>query len=140
MSNILMLFSTVIVLLFMVIPSYSAHDAHSHDENQQINKPVATGEIEVNENEVVITVNGIVCSFCSQGVSKKLSKLSFIDTSRYNKGVKVEIENQKVTIAIEPGSEFDMKEVFKSIKSGGYEPVIAYQKVGNEIITTEPGR
>jgi len=136
MSNIIILAATL--LLFMAIPSYSAHDEHSHDNEKQIHKSTDIGNINVNENEVVIIVNGIVCSFCSQGVTRKLSKLPFIDQSKYKKGVKVEIENQKVTIAVKPDSEFDINEVFRSIKSGGYEPVMAYQIVENEVITFKP--
>ena len=138
MSNIIIL--AAILLLFTVIPSYSEQDEHKHDNDTQINKPIDTDitNIKVNENEIVIIVNGIVCSFCSQGVTRKLSKLPFIDQSKYKKGVKVEIENQKVTIAVKPDSEFDVIEVFRSIKSGGYEPVIAYQNVDNDVIAIKP--
>jgi hypothetical protein len=38
----------------------------------------------------------------------------------------VEIEKQKVTIAIKPDSVLDLHQVFKSILKGGYEPVEAY--------------
>ena len=138
MSNIFMLFATATVLFFSVVPSYSEHDAHSHDSEQQIKKPIDTGNIEVEKDEVVILVHGIVCSFCSQGVTRKLSKLSFIDHSKYTKGVKVEIDKQKVTIAVKPDSNIDINEVFESIKSGGYEPVAAYQKVDSEIVTIHP--
>ena len=76
--------------------------------------------------EAVIIVHGIVCSFCSQGVTRNLSKLPFIDRSKYTKGVKVEIEDQKVTIAIKSDDTLDLTQVFKSILKGGYEPVEAY--------------
>ena len=95
-------------------------------------------DIEVLEGEAVIVVQGIVCSFCSQGVKRKLSKLPFIDSSRYSKGVKVEIEKQKVTIAIKPGSDFEIDEVFRSIKSGGYEPVVAYRIIEGERVAFYP--
>ncbi len=98
----------------------------------------AQEEISVNKNEAVIVVSGIVCSFCAQGLTKKLSKLSFIDTSKYTDGVMVDIENQKVTIAVKGGDSIDFDEVFFAIKSGGYEPVNAYTFDG-EIITPEEG-
>lgn len=74
-------------------------------------------------SDYVVHVHGIVCSFCAQGVTKKVSKLPFIDQSKYTKGVKVEIENQKVTIAVKPDHDLDIQALFKAIKSGGYEPV-----------------
>ncbi len=86
----------------------------------------AQEKVTVNPNEVVIIVHGIVCSFCSQGVTKKLSKLPFVDPSKYTKGIKVDIENQKVIVAIKPNLHTDFDQIFSSIKSGGYEPITAY--------------
>jgi len=74
-------------------------------------------------SDYVIRVHGMVCSFCAQGVTKKISKLSFIDRSKYTKGVKVEIESQKVTIAVKQDQHLDIAALFKAIKSGGYDPV-----------------
>lgn len=74
-------------------------------------------------DDYVVHVHGIVCSFCSQGVTKKISKLPFIDKTKYTKGVRVEIESQKVTIAVKPGSDLDVDVLFKAIRSGGYDPV-----------------
>ena len=93
-----------------------------------INPAMAESEadVSVQPGEAVIIVHGIVCSFCSQGVTRNLSKLSFIDGSKYTKGVKVEIESQKVTIAIKPDNKLDLPKVFKSIKSGGYDPIEVY--------------
>jgi copper chaperone CopZ len=77
----------------------------------------------------------MVCSFCAQGVTRNLSKLPFIDRSKYIKGVKVEIEKQKVTIAVKPENTLDLSQVFKSILKGGYEPVEAYVSDSNGNIT-----
>ncbi len=74
-------------------------------------------------SDYVVRVHGIVCSFCAQGVTKKVSKLPFIDQSKYTKGVKVEIESQKVTIAVKPGFDLDSEVLFEAIRSGGYDPV-----------------
>ena len=77
--------------------------------------------------DYVINVNGIVCGFCSLGVRKKVSKLPFIDQTRYNKGVKVEVENQMVTIAVKDGATLDRDALFAAIESGGYNPVKVYE-------------
>jgi len=73
--------------------------------------------------DYVVYVHGIVCSFCAKGVTKNISKLSFIDQSKYNKGVKVEIEDQKVTIAVLPDQNLNIDVLYKAIVSGGYDPV-----------------
>jgi len=72
--------------------------------------------------DYVVHVHGIVCSFCAKGVTKKISKLPFIDQSKFKKGVKVEIEEQKVTVAVLPGQVLDVDSLFKAIEAGGYEP------------------
>ena len=138
MSNIIALFIAITLLCISVVPAYSGHDHHNHDKEKHVNKTVNIDNIEVKNGEAVIVVQGIVCSFCSQGVRRKLSKLPFIDHSRYSKGIKVEIENQKVTIAIKPGTEIDMDEVFRSIKSGGYEPVVALKNTNGETVVIYP--
>ena len=74
-------------------------------------------------DDYVVNVNGIVCEFCSIGVTKKVSKLPFIDRSKYDKGVKVEIESQMVTIAVKDDATLDEDALFAAIESGGYNPV-----------------
>lgn len=93
----------------------------------------ATPEVETTEahattainNSVVMEVHGIVCSFCSVGIRKKLAKFNFIDKNRYKKGMIMDIENQKITVAIKAGETVDIQGMFKAIKSGGYEPISA---------------
>jgi len=74
-------------------------------------------------DDYVVDVHGIVCSFCAQGIIKKVSKLPFIDQTHYTKGVKVEIEDQKVTISVKADEQPDIDSLFDAIRSGGYEPV-----------------
>ena len=76
--------------------------------------------------ETKIRVSGVVCSFCSQGLVKKLSKLPFVDQSKYKNGVHVSIEDQLVTIAIKPDTTPDLALIYAKIKSGGYEPSKAW--------------
>lgn len=77
--------------------------------------------------DYVINVNGIVCEFCSLGVAKKVSKLAFIDRSKYDKGVKVEVESQMVTIAVKADAQLDQHALFEAIESGGYNPVEIFE-------------
>lgn len=126
----------VTALLLQPITSFAAHNSEKHSHK---NKPAAStslGEVIVKPNEAVFEVHGIVCSFCSVGVQKKLSKLPFIDTSKYTKGVYVEIEKQKVTIAIKPSMKLDAPAAFDSIRSGGYEPIKVMTAGTDGVITT----
>lgn len=141
MSNIAMLLVVTATMFFTGTVSYSEnnHERSYHNgHEQQIRNVTKDPDITVEKDEIVIIVHGIVCSFCSQGVRKKLSRLPFIDKSKYTNGVKVEIEKQKVTIAIKPNSNFDIDKIFQSIKSGGYEPVVAYKNLDNKTTVVYP--
>ncbi len=117
---------TKTILLVSILSLFSMISPAMADES------TPAPDVNVQPGEAVIIVHGIVCSFCSQGVTRNLSKLSFIDGSKYTKGVKVEIESQKVTIAIKPDNKLDLPKVFKSIKSGGYDPIEAYVNTAND--------
>ena len=71
----------------------------------------------------MVSVNGIVCEFCAYGVGKKIRKLPFIDRSQYDEGVKVDIENQRVFVAVRDDALFDQSALFEAIESGGYDPI-----------------
>lgn len=75
----------------------------------------------------VVSVHGIVCEFCSYGVAKKIRKLDFIDPAQMDKGVKVEIANQLVFIAVREEAELNKQALYKAIKSGGYQPVTLWR-------------
>jgi len=70
----------------------------------------------------VLEVHGIVCSFCAYGAQKRLSKLPFVDPSRYIKGVEVKIEDQRVTLALQPNAKFDPQATWEAVREAGYEP------------------
>jgi copper chaperone CopZ len=118
----------ILFLYITLLPVFAEHDyiEHEHASELEVNKPINTDDRVVLPGEAVIIVHGIVCSFCAQGITRNLSKLPFINQTKYINGVKVEIEKQKVTIAIKPDSVLDLHQVFKSILKGGYEPVEAY--------------
>lgn len=119
----------LVVFISSSNPAYAEHagfEGHGHEFKPKVDNTINPADIAVLPNEAVIIVHGIVCSFCSQGVIRNLSKLSFIDKSKYTKGVKVEIEVQKVTIAITPGKKLNLDQVSQSILDGGYEPIEAY--------------
>ena len=99
----------ILLIITFTNPSYAEHAANQ--------------DIKVQNNEAIVVVNGIVCSFCAKGAQKKISKLPFIDKSKYRKGVFVDIENQLVTFAIKSGEKVDLDKIYKAIKSGGYEPI-----------------
>ena len=80
-------------------------------------------------HHAVIQVNGLVCSFCAHGVEKSLSRLEGLDRDQFGNGVLVEIEAQRVTLALEPGAPIDLSEIRERILQGGYDPVRFHLRV-----------
>lgn len=75
----------------------------------------------------VVNVHGIVCEFCTYGVAKNVRKLDFIDKAQFDDGVKVDIDNQLVFVAVREDAAMDKKSLFDAIESGGYKPVKIWQ-------------
>lgn len=120
-----LLFIVSLFIPAVVLANRSGND-HFHEEMKEVTQPFHIENVNLAANEVLLEVHGIVCSFCSKGVQNKVSKLPFVDTSKYIDGSKVEIDEQRVTVAIKPGMTADIKALYKAVKSGGYEPVAAY--------------
>jgi len=93
-----------------------------------------TAEIVAEPNQAVIQVNGIVCSFCAYGTEKNLSKLSFLDDSQFgDNGVLIDIQSQRVTLALQPDQKIDLAQVYNAIKKGGYDPVSFHVNVRGQV-------
>ncbi len=92
--------------------------------NVALAEQVETAEIVVEPSQAIVQVNGIVCSFCAYGAEKNLSKLEFLDDSKFGgDGVLIDIRSHRITLALRPEQNFDLAEVYKAITKGGYDPV-----------------
>lgn len=64
--------------------------------------------------EIIATVNGMVCGFCAQGITKKFKAESAVAK------VDVSLEKKLVTIDLKDGKDLDNKTVEKILKDSGY--------------------
>ncbi|MFM2034058.1 MAG: hypothetical protein RJA32_693 [Pseudomonadota bacterium] len=64
-----------------------------------------------------ITVNGMVCSFCAQGIEKSIMKME--DT----KAIFVDLKNKVVVIEPKEGKTLNEKLISQEIKDSGYDVV-----------------
>ena len=64
-----------------------------------------------------ITVNGMVCSFCAQGIEKSIMKMD--DT----KAIYVDLKNKVVVIEAKDGKNLNEKLIAQEIKDSGYDVV-----------------
>ena len=68
-------------------------------------------------NTVKVTVNGMVCSFCAQGIEKRISKMSA------TKDVFVDLNKKTVAVEAKDGQVLDAKAISAEIVDAGYDVV-----------------
>ncbi len=78
------------------------------------------------ENQAVVQVNGVVCSFCAYGAEKALSKLDCLDSAEFGNGVLIDIETHRITLAMRPGEKIPIRDIYQRIKKAGYDPITLY--------------
>ena len=64
---------------------------------------------------VEVTVNGMVCSFCAQGIERNLRRLSLTEA------VSVDLKQHRVTISVKPGAAVDDQQIRKAIRDSGFD-------------------
>jgi mercuric ion binding protein len=62
----------------------------------------------------VLTVNGLVCSFCAQGIEKNFKKDSRVES------VKVDLKNKKIFITLKPNQTISEQEYRTILSDAGY--------------------
>lgn len=70
--------------------------------------------LEAKKNEIKILVNGMVCSFCAQGIIKSFKKHKSIQH------VKVSLEKKSVKLKLKKNKKISDKKITKIIKDSGY--------------------
>ncbi len=66
---------------------------------------------------VKVTVNGMVCAFCAQGIEKRLSKLPS------TKAVFVDLKQRTVAVEAKEGQKLDTQIISNEITEAGYDVV-----------------
>ena len=74
--------------------------------------------VQVKSNELVLQVDGIVCSFCANGMENNLSKLKFIDSSRFGDGILIDINTHRTTLALTKDKQPDLQGIYQAITKG----------------------
>lgn len=63
---------------------------------------------------VEMQVDGLVCAFCAQGISKRLSALPATDE------VLVSLKHGRVAVALKPGQDLDDNQLRETLTEAGY--------------------
>ena len=73
--------------------------------------------LRVSAEEIKITVRGMVCSFCAQGIKKSFSALEQVES------VDVNLDNKLVDVHTKQGMPLSDDQVSKIISDAGYDTV-----------------
>ena len=68
-------------------------------------------------NTVKVTVNGMVCAFCAQGIEKRISKMGA------TKDVFVDLKKKTVAVEAKDGQVLDAKAISAEIVDAGYDVI-----------------
>ena len=66
-------------------------------------------------NRIDVAINGMVCSFCVQGIERKLGSLPATQS------VKVDIQKHLVSISLRPGGTLSDEQLRKLIRDAGFD-------------------
>lgn len=89
-------------------------------------------------DEVRLRVKGLVCSFCAQGLRKKVSKLDCVDTKKPHKGVTVDERNGYMLVALKTGKPPAWQDLFTAVENAGFESTEAEALVDGERVVRKP--
>ena len=101
-------------LLFFVLPFLTSPLAAVADEldTPAVAKP----------GELIVEVNGVVCSICAKGLQKNLAKLDFNSPVLSKKsGVKIDIRSGRLVMYRDPKKPIDFNGILTAVKKGGFE-------------------
>ena len=91
------------------------------------------------QDEVGLKVKGLVCSFCAQGIRKNVSKLTFVDTKKPQKGVMVDEKNGYFVVSLKSGKTPVWKDLFAAVVNAGYDATEGQSLLGGKIVIHLPG-
>ena len=87
---------------------------------KQLNLIIAIAFIALSQSVLAsmkVTVNGMVCSFCAQGIEKSILKMD------ETKAVFVDLKNKVVVVEAKEGKTLNEKLISQEIKDSGYDVV-----------------
>ncbi len=67
------------------------------------------------KDDIVVTVNGMVCDFCAQSLTKVFTKEQSV------KGIAVSLDDQTVTVDTKEGQSLSDEKIKELIEWGGYD-------------------
>jgi hypothetical protein len=76
---------------------------------------------------------GMCCQSCAIGIRIYVAGMSFVDQTRFNKGIKLNPLTQVVTVAIKGDKEVNPRALAVAVRRAGYEPVEWYRLANGKV-------
>ena len=115
-----------LILLFVVLPFLTLPPTALADEldTPAVAKP----------GELIVEVNGVVCSICAKGLKKNLAKLDFQSPVLSEKsGVKIDIRSGRLVMHRDPKKPIDFDAIRTAVKKGGFELAKLYMHLSGSL-------
>lgn len=85
--------------------------------------------------QLLVQVEGVVCSFCAYGTEKNLARLEFVNPKFFGgDGVLLNLKKASITLAVQEDKKINFENIVKAIKKGGYVPITVYLKLVGPVV------
>ncbi len=126
-------FLSLVLLAMFVFPMNAQGRGPNPEATEDVRQVVAQKRLTSEKQTVVLYAQGLCCPNCAIGIRKTVSRLAFVDQSRFEKGVDLDAKHQLVTIALKSGKKVDNKALSQAIDDAGYVPVHLYEMDGDKL-------
>ena len=126
-------YRNLLIGLLACMVAFAAGAAPASETKADTKEPPA-----LKPDEVRLRVKGLVCSFCAQGLRKKVSKLDCVDTKKPQKGVTVDEKNGYMLVALKAGTPPAWEDLFAAVEKAGFDATDAEALVDGERVVRKP--
>ena len=88
--------------------------------SRDVRAKAAIAKLKTEKQVALLYVKGMTCPSCAIGIRVKLSKLDFVDGSRFKRGVDMDVNNQLLTVALKQGAQPNWQLIDQQIDDAGY--------------------
>jgi len=93
---------------------------HAPEVSRDVRAKAAIAKLKTEKQVALLYVKGMTCPSCAIGIRVKLSKLDFVDGSRFKRGVDMDVNNQLLTVALKQGAQPNWQLIDQQIDDAGY--------------------
>ena len=88
--------------------------------SRDVRAKAALVKLKTEKQVALLYVKGMTCPSCAIGIRVKVSKLDFVDGSRFKRGVDMDVNNQLLTVALKQGVQPNWQLIDQQIDDAGY--------------------